>query len=117
MDTAFVVFTAELSDELVFNGPSRCRSGRVLGRAHAAKGEHKLSTAAFDAALLLAKQGRYLMQEYATVRARAAAGVLGGGGAHWPEQVGRQRLREAAGRMALSEADRAAALRTAGPGS
>ena len=40
---------AELADPLVINSPSRIRAGRLIGRAHAALGQHELSTAAFDA--------------------------------------------------------------------
>ena len=37
------------------------RSGRVLGRCHAAMGQHELSAAAFDASIELTKTGRLLM--------------------------------------------------------
>ena len=43
--------STEIADPMVINCLSRIRAGRVLGRAHAALGEHKLSHAAFDAAI------------------------------------------------------------------
>ena len=53
---------AELSHEYGFNYPTKSRAGRVLGRVHAALGDHSLSTSAFDASLALAGTGRYLLQ-------------------------------------------------------
>ena len=37
------------------------RAGRLLGRCHAALGQHALSVAAFEAATQLAKAGGYLV--------------------------------------------------------
>ena len=105
---------AELSDPLAINYPSKCRAGRVLGRCHAVLGESSLSLAAFDAALQLAEQGRYLLSGLLTVRARAAAGMEAGGdvgasaSGHWSEATGRQRLSEAVGRMEVGMEDRGA---------
>ena len=53
---------AELSYEHGFNYPTKSRAGRVLGRVHAALGDHSLSTSAFDASLAVAGTGRYLLQ-------------------------------------------------------
>ena len=53
---------AELSYEHGFNYPTKSRAGRVLGRVHAALGDHSLSTSAFDASLAVARTGRYLLQ-------------------------------------------------------
>ena len=74
----------------------------MLGRCHAARGEHELSVKAFDAALQLALTGRMLMQECLAVRGRALAGrAVNGVGGHWDEKTGKQRLAEVAGRMGL----------------
>ena len=102
--------TAECSDSLSDNGPSRIRAGAVLGRAHAARGEHSLSIAAFDAALALAQTGRYLLSALLVVRARAlvgreVAGREGEGCGHWSEQTGRQRLSEVVSRMEVGGAE------------
>ena len=76
----------------------------MLGRCHAARGEHELSVKAFDAALQLALTGRMLMQECRAVRGRARAGrAANGGGGHWDEETGKQRLAEVVGRMGLEE--------------
>ena len=79
---------------------SQIRSGRVLGRCHAALAQHQLSCSAYDAALETSKAGRLLMAESLTVRARAAAGLAASGsGAHWSRYTGQQRLAELIGRM------------------
>ena len=49
---------------------TQIRAGRVLGRCHAARGEHELSVAALEASLQLAKRGRYLWSEALMVGAR-----------------------------------------------
>ena len=46
---------AQLADSWCNNVHIKIRSGCVLGRCHAAKGEHSLCCAAFDAALALAQ--------------------------------------------------------------
>ena len=40
---------AEIADPFVFNSASRIRAGRLLGRCHAAQGQHSLSAAALAA--------------------------------------------------------------------
>ena len=103
---------AELADPLVINSPSRIRAGRLIGRAHAALGQHELSTAAFDAAAELARVGRYLESELLTVQSRALAGRAAGDGVggHWSEGTGRERVLEVVGRLRPSggEAEREA---------
>ena len=71
---------AELADRFVINSPSRIRAGRLIGRAHAALGQHELSIAAFDAAAELARVGRYLESELLTAQSRAVAGRAAGCG-------------------------------------
>jgi hypothetical protein len=80
---------------------SKARAGRVLGRCHAALGQHMLSVSAFDAAIELAQSRKLLLSEALAVRGRAAAGRNedGGGGLHWDEVTGKQRLAEVMGRM------------------
>ena len=58
-----------------------------------------MSAAALEAALQVAKTGRYLMSEVLTVGARAAAGSAGGVEGEWDEDMGSERLREVVGRM------------------
>jgi hypothetical protein len=81
----------------------KVRAGRVLGRCHAALGQHALSVAALDAAIGLAKRGKMLLSEALSVRGRAVVGRGGcsgaGAGLHWDEQSGKQRLGEVMGRM------------------
>jgi hypothetical protein len=81
--------------------PTKVRAGRVLGRCHAALGQHMLSVSAFDAAIDLAGSRKLLLSEALSVRGRAAAGINGAGnsGLHWDEETGRQRLAEVMGRM------------------
>jgi hypothetical protein len=76
----------------------------VIGRCHAALGEHALSVAAFDAAIELARRGRFLLSEALAIRGRAVTGragegVGGGSGLHWDDREGKQQLSEAMGRM------------------
>ena len=79
----------------------------MLGRCHAASGEHTLSVAALDAALQLAKAGELIYSEALTVRERARAGKAAaaagasssGSGLHWDEYTGKQQLVEVMGRM------------------
>jgi hypothetical protein len=91
----------DLQDYHSFNVPSKVRAGRVLGRCHAALGQHMLSVSAFDAAIDLARSGKLLLSEALSVRGRAAAGKSGAGdiGLHWDKEMGRQRLAEVMGRM------------------
>ena len=63
---------------------------------------------AFDAAISLAKRGRFLLSEALTARGRARAwrekgcssdSDVGGSGLHWDERTVKQRLEEVMGRM------------------
>jgi hypothetical protein len=99
---------AEIQDSFNFNAASKVRAGRVLGRCHAALGQHTLSVSAFDAAINLAKRGRFLLSEALAVRGRMQAwqekdcnsdNDVGGSGLHWDERTGKQRLEEVMGRM------------------
>jgi hypothetical protein len=76
------------------------RAGQVLGRCHAALGEHALSVSAFDAAIGLAKLGRFLLSEALAIRSRVNAGQGAGTSAlHWDKHEGSRRLAEVAERM------------------
>jgi hypothetical protein len=95
---------AEIQDCFDFSAASKVEAGRVIGRCHAALGEHALSVAAFDAAIELARRGRFLLSEALAIRGRALAGRAGGGagggsGLHWDEREGKQQLSEVMGRM------------------
>ena len=95
---------AEIQDCFNFSATSKVRAGRVIGRCHASLGEHALSVSAFDAAIELARRGRFLLSEALAIRGRALAGragegVGGGSGLHWDEQEGKQQLSEVMGRM------------------
>jgi hypothetical protein len=92
---------AELQDEFNFNATSKVRAGHILGRCHAALGEHALSVSAFDAAIQLAKRGRVsLLSEALLIRDRGLAGQGAGKGAmHWDKHTGKQQLAEVMGRM------------------
>jgi hypothetical protein len=99
---------AELQDIFNFNTGSKVRAGRVLGRCHVALGQHTLSVSAFDAAISLAKRGRFLLSEALTVRDRVqvwlgkacdSGGDVGGSGLHWDKRTGKQQLEEMMGRM------------------
>jgi hypothetical protein len=89
-----------LQAEFNLNAASKVRAGNVLGRCHVALGEHALSVSAFDAAIELAKRGRFLLSEALLIRDRVLAGRgTGKGTMHWDEQKGGQRLAEVMGRM------------------
>ena len=91
---------AELQADFNFSASSKVRAGRVLGRCHAALGEHALSVSAFDAAIQLASAGRFLLSEALAIRDRARAGQnVGGSRVHWNERTGKQRVGEMMGRM------------------
>jgi hypothetical protein len=92
---------ANLQDYHNLNVLTKVRAGRVLGRCHAALGQHMLSVSAFDAAIDLARSRQLLLSEALSVRGRAAAGRNGAGdsGLHWDEETGRQQLAEVMGRM------------------
>jgi hypothetical protein len=81
--------------------PAKVRAGRVLGRCHAAMGQHMLSVSAFDAAIDLARSRKLLLSEALSVRGRAAAGEDGASnnGQYWDKEVGKQQLEEVMGRM------------------
>jgi hypothetical protein len=91
----------DLQDYHNLNATSKVRAGRVLGRCHAACGQHMLSVSAFDAAIELAQSRKMLLSEALSVRGRAVAGRGGTGGSvmHWDEETGKQRLSEVMGRM------------------
>jgi hypothetical protein len=91
----------DLQDYHNRNMSSKVRAGRVLGRCHAAVGQHMLSVSAFEAAIDLARLGGLLLSEALSVRGRAAAGRngMGGAGIHWDKKTGEQRLTEVMGRM------------------
>jgi hypothetical protein len=99
---------AEIQASFNFNAASKVRAGRVLGRCHAALGQHTLSVSAFDAAISLAKRGRFLLSEALAVRGRMQAwrekgcnsdNDGGGSGLHWDDRTGKQRLEEVMDRM------------------
>jgi hypothetical protein len=91
---------AELQADFNFCASSKVRAGRVLGRCHAALGEHALSVSAFDAAIQLAGAGRFLLSEALAIRDRARAGQEAGGSRlHWDERTGKQRRAEMMERM------------------
>jgi hypothetical protein len=91
----------DLQDHHNFSIVPKVRAGRVLGRCHAALGQHMLSVSAFDAAIELAQSRKLLLSEALSVRGRAAEGRngAGGGGLHWDEETGKQRLAGVMGRM------------------
>ena len=81
---------AELQDQFNFSASPKVRTGRVIGRCHAALGEHALSVSAFDAAIELARRGRFLLSEALAIRDRALAGqVVGENELHWDERNAR----------------------------
>jgi hypothetical protein len=104
-DTTLCRFAqADLQSGCNFCTVAKVRAGRVLGRCHAAMGQHMLSVSAFDAAIVLAKSGKLLLSEAMSVRGRVLAGRGGDDGGtgselHWDAQVGKQRLVEVIGRM------------------
>jgi hypothetical protein len=91
----------DLQDYHNFSSVSKVRAGRLLGRCHAALGQHMLSVSAFDVAIELAQSRKLLLSEALSVRGRAAEGRngVGGGRLHWDEETGKQRLAEVMGRM------------------
>jgi hypothetical protein len=91
----------DLQDYHNLNVSSKVRAGWVLGRCHAALGQHMLSVSAFDAAIELAQSRKLLLSEALSVRERAATGRSGAGdgGLHWDDETGKQRLAEVMGRM------------------
>jgi hypothetical protein len=90
----------DLQDYHNLSAVSKVRAGQVLGRCHAALGQHTLSVSAFDAAIELAQSRKLLLSEALSVRGRAVAGRNGaGGGLHWDEETGKQQLVEVMGRM------------------
>jgi hypothetical protein len=90
----------DLQDYHNFSAVSQVRAGQVLGRCHAALGQHMLSASAFDAAIELAQSRKLLLSEALSVRDRAVSGRNGAGvGLHWDEETGKQRLVEVMGRM------------------
>jgi hypothetical protein len=91
----------DLQDYHNLNVASKVRAGRVLGRCHAALGQHTLSVSAFDAAIDLARSRKLLLSEVLSVRGRAAAGQKWAGNSrlHWDVAMGRQRSSEVMGRM------------------
>jgi hypothetical protein len=95
---------AEIQDCFNFSAASKVGAGRVIGRCHAALGEHAPSVAAFDAAIELARRGCFLLSEALAIRGRALAGragesIGGGSGLHWDDREGKQQLSEVMGRM------------------
>jgi hypothetical protein len=98
---AIIFAQTDLQDYHNLNVPTKVRAGRVLGRCHAALGQHMLSVSAFDAAIDLARSRKLLLSEALSVRGRAAAGRNGAGNSelHWDEETGKQRLVEVMGRM------------------
>ena len=73
----------------------------MLGRCHAALGQHELSAAAFDASIEMTRTGRLLMSEALGVRGHwlagmeARTGAAGAvGGVQWSKTTGRARLAE-----------------------
>jgi hypothetical protein len=107
--TNFLLFNysfaaAEIQDCFNFSAASKVRAGRVIGRCHASLGEHALSVSAFDAAIELARRGRFLLSEALAIRGRvlagrASEGIGAGSGLHWDAHEGKQQLLEVMGRM------------------
>ena len=96
--------TAEIGNPDIFNAPTKCRAGLVLGRAHAALGQHALCASALDAVIELAKSSRLLFSEGLAVGSRARLGKAAAAagqeaGVHWGEQTCEQRLEEVMARM------------------
>ena len=109
LDDALRWARAEIGFEWNQAAPSKARSGLVLGRVHAERGEHALSVAAFESATTISKVGRFLVSECLAVRGRVLAGNAAGGvGGHWSATEGRERMAEVLGRMQLLEEGREA---------
>ena len=88
---------------------SRTRAARILGRCHAAIGQHDFSVSALDAGLEAAKVGELLFSESLVVRARALVGKAAAAagersGSQWPAETGKQQgLHEVMERMAAAD--------------
>jgi hypothetical protein len=54
---------------------------------------------ALDAAIELARRGRFLLSEALAIRDRALVGKGGGSRLHWDESMRKQRVEEVMGRM------------------
>jgi hypothetical protein len=83
----------DLQDYRSLNVISKVRAGWVLGRCHAALGQHMLSVSAFDAAIDSARLRTLLMSEALSVRGRAVAGNNRSSESrlHWGKETGGQR--------------------------
>ena len=101
---------AEVADDLVHNIPMRSQAGRVLGTCHAALGQPSLSRSAFDAALQLAKPGRFLWSEALVLRGRALAERELGSATAFDEAQARQGVAEVVSRMHVGRGEAAAKM-------
>ena len=96
---------AELGDQYNMHSGSKACAARVLGRCHAAQGQHSLAVAALDEAIEMARTQKLLLSEALSIRDRAHArrGAAGAGAAgsqlHWDERTAKERLEEVMGRM------------------
>ena len=84
------------------NAFSKICASRVLGRVHAAKGEHVLSVSALNSALEAAKTGELLLSEALVVRGRSRIGrelELKGSSGHWDEAMAAELTSELMARM------------------
>jgi hypothetical protein len=79
----------------------RCGRGGCWVGATRRWAAHAVGVSIRRAAIGLARSGKLLLSEALAVRGRAAAGRdgTGGGGLHWDEETGKQRLAEVIGRM------------------
>ena len=64
----------ELEEPINKNPASKARAGRLLGRCHAARGEHALSVSALNSALEAAKTGELLLSEALVMREKSRLG-------------------------------------------
>ena len=108
---------AELQNDNNINIPMKARAGRLLGRAHAALGQHSLSVAALEAAIQASRGGELLLSESLTLRERAHLGKAAaaknagsGSGQNWDAEMGRQHLDEMMGRMGAGKGGERRAL-------
>jgi hypothetical protein len=69
---------ADIQDCFSSSASPKVRAGRVLGRCHAALGEHALSVSACDAAMELARRRRYLAVRSAGGAEQGAGGDIDG---------------------------------------
>ena len=96
---------AELGDEYNMHSGSKVSAARVLGRCHAAQGQHSLAVAALDAGIELARTQKLLLSEALSIRDRAGVQSPGSSAAesgrqlHWDKWTGNERLEEVMGRM------------------